>query len=236
MIIFKEKNAVSEIIGTMILLVIAVSVFAYVFITVTSNLEPTEEINCEIVGKMESGNVIFTHYGGEPLDLDSIVTLDIAGQSESFVLRDYLDSSSKEDGVWNIGERLVLVNYTDLGNEDIDLPNVLGMVRDVNSNSLVFIGTLQEGEIISHRGGLWHFDEGTEWLTYDALGYNPPGIIIDAEWSAGVIGTCLDYNGVSDKVIVIDSNSLDIKDNITIEAWVNPSSDLATHQMTYNTS
>jgi len=51
---FKGKNAVSEIIGTMLLLAIAVSVFAYVFITVTSSLDSESDTNVDIVGKIRT--------------------------------------------------------------------------------------------------------------------------------------------------------------------------------------
>ena len=222
----RKDSAVTELIGTMMLLAIAVSVMSFVYITVLSNLEPTEELNCEIVGKLENGDVVFTHYGGDSLDLESIVTLDIAGQTESFSVGDHLDSSSKVDGFWNIGERLVFVNYTDLENEEINLPNVIGNIRDIISNNLVFYGTLQDGEIILNRGGLWHFDEGFGNWAYDALGNNPPGLVLGADWSSGVMNTSLDFNGLNDKVTVRDSNALDISDNITIEAWFQPTNDV----------
>ena len=146
------EDAVTELVGTMILLLIAVSVMAFVYVTVFNGLEPEEDINCEIVGKLESGDIVFTHYGGDSLDLNSSVTIELAGQSETFVVGDHLDSESSQDGVWNIGERLVLINYTNLQSDDTDLPNVFGKIRDVISNSLVFYGTIQDGEFILNRG------------------------------------------------------------------------------------
>ena len=221
-----DENAVTEIIGTMILLVIAVSVITCIYFTVFSNLEPVDEINCVIVGGIEAGDVVFTHRGGESLDLDSVVTLSIAGQSESFIVGDHLDHSAKSDGVWNVGEELVLVNYTDLEDDTFDIPNVYGEISDRIHNALVFIGTLQEGEIIGNRGGLWHFDEGSGSWAYDALGNNPPGLVIGAEWSSGVMNTSLDFNGLNDKVTVVDSYALDISNNITIEAWIKSTNDI----------
>jgi len=221
-----DDKAVTELIGTMILLVIAVIVISYVYITVLSNVEPVEEINCDIGGSIESGNVVFTHYGGESLDLDSVVTLSIAGQSDSFIVGEHLDDTSKMDGVWNVGEQLMLVNYTNLEDYNITLPEVYGTIMDEITSALVFLGRLQEGEVIQFRGGLWHFDEDTGSFAYDALGNNPPGRIVGADWSSGVMNSSLDFNGMIDKVTVVDSYALDISDNITIEAWLQPSNDI----------
>ena len=224
--LLNNQNAITEIIGTMILLVIAVSVIAYVYVTAFSNLTIEEDINCVIQGKIERGDVVFTHLGGESLDLDSVVTLSIAGQTEQLIVRDHLNPNYMDDGAWDIGENLVFINYTDLEDEEIERPLVLGIITDIISNSAVFYGTLQEGEIIINRGGLWHFDEGSGSWAYDALGNNPPGLIVGADWSSGVMNTSLDFNGIIDKVTVRDSNALDISDNITIEAWLNPSNDI----------
>jgi len=63
--LLNNQNAITEIIGTMILLIIAVSVIGYVYVTVFSNLTVEEDINCVIQGKIERGDVVFTHLGGE---------------------------------------------------------------------------------------------------------------------------------------------------------------------------
>ena len=226
-----DNKAVTELIGTMILLIIAVIAISYVYITVLSNVEPVEEINCDIAGSIESGDVVFTHYGGESLDLDSVVTLSIAGQSDSFIVGEHLDETSKSDGVWNVGEQITLVNYTNLEDYNITLPEVYGTIMDKITNALVFLGRLQDGEVIQFRGGLWHFDEDAGNLAFDAWGNNPPGVIVGAEWSSGVLNTSLDFNGINDKVTVEDSYALDISNNITIEAWLQPSNNILVSQI-----
>ena len=147
------------------------------------------------------------------------------------IVRDHLDCSYQDDGAWGIGEPLVFVNYTDLDNEDNIIPNVFGIITDIISNSAVFYGIIQDGEIILYRGGLWHFNEGNGSLAYDALGYNSPGVIEGSEWVAGFVGTNLEFNGYTDKVIVKDSNSLDIKDYISIEAWMKPSNNVLLYEI-----
>jgi len=49
----KNNNAVSEIIGTMILLIIAVSVVTFVFFNVFTNLNSPEDINVNIVASLD---------------------------------------------------------------------------------------------------------------------------------------------------------------------------------------
>jgi hypothetical protein len=94
---FKEKNAVSEIIGTMILLVIAVSVFAYVFITVTSSLDSESDTNVDIVGKIDYGLgvAILEHQGGEFLDgSTNIIFSNAGGDDDKFTLDDIAENIS----------------------------------------------------------------------------------------------------------------------------------------------
>jgi hypothetical protein len=47
---------------------------------------------------------------------------------------------------------------------------------------------------------------------------------VNTAWVAGKFGNALEFDGVDDYVEVPDSDSLDITDAITVEAWVNPNS------------
>ena len=69
---------------------------------------------------------------------------------------------------------------------------------------------------------LWlKFDEGTGLKAYDLSQYRNHGTIHGATWTQGKFGKALSFDGVDDYVEVPDSASLDITDEITIEAWVN---------------
>jgi len=70
---------------------------------------------------------------------------------------------------------------------------------------------------------LWlKFNEGSGNIAYDSSFYNNHGTIYGATWTDGKFGKALSFDGVDDYVKVADSASLDIADEITIEAWIYP--------------
>ena len=69
--------------------------------------------------------------------------------------------------------------------------------------------------------GYWKFDEGTGTTARDYSGNNNNGTLVNGPtWTTGKVGGALSFDGVDDYVSVSDSNSLDIANAITIEAWV----------------
>jgi hypothetical protein len=79
---------------------------------------------------------------------------------------------------------------------------------------------------ISHTVALWHFDENSGDTAFDETENNNDGTLMPASpaWVSGYSGSALEFDGIDDYLEVPDSNSLDIPDEITIEAWVNPDS------------
>jgi len=135
----RAKLAVSEVIGTILMLGLAATVFSIFYFTVVSNPNPNPSPIVDISGMVENNQVIITHHGGEPLDLDTELVLKIGGVSKSFDIGELLDSKSKEDNLWSLGEKLIYnISY------DFDYsvyPNVDINVIDENSNSIVMTGT-----------------------------------------------------------------------------------------------
>ena len=208
----KRTNiAVSEILGTMLLLVIAVSSFNVLYYFVLSAPTPTPAPIVEISGTMDENQIILMHRGGEALGLDTVVFVTIGGSKQSFTVGDFLDNESKEDGVWGLGERMVYPPGEDVWGLQVEVS-----VVDVESNSIVLSGILHGG----HRGGIWHFDAGSGSIAYDSSRNRNHGTIIGANWITGVDGTALSFNGLY--VEVPNSPSLDITGNITVEAWMKP--------------
>jgi hypothetical protein len=76
-------------------------------------------------------------------------------------------------------------------------------------------------------GGLvaaYSFDEGTGLTTGDSSDQANAGAISGATWvSAGKFGKALAFDGINDWVTVLDSDSIDLKYGLTLEAWVKPS-------------
>ncbi len=61
------------------------------------------------------------------------------------------------------------------------------------------------------------FDEGSETTAIDSSGYGNNGVVNGAMYTTRKAGYALAFDG-NDYVSVADSNSLDITDNITIDA------------------
>jgi galactitol-specific phosphotransferase system IIB component len=71
--------------------------------------------------------------------------------------------------------------------------------------------------------GEWHFDENTGATAFDSSGKGNDGTISGATWTTGKIGSALEYGGDADHYVEVpDSPSLDITNQITIEAWIYP--------------
>ncbi len=71
--------------------------------------------------------------------------------------------------------------------------------------------------------GWWPMEEGSGSTVGDSSGLGNDGTIEGSPtWVAGRHGTALHFNGSSDDVVVPDDASLDITDQLTIAAWVQP--------------
>ncbi|PKP54297.1 MAG: hypothetical protein CVT90_01995, partial [Candidatus Altiarchaeales archaeon HGW-Altiarchaeales-3] len=68
----------------------------------------------------------------------------------------------------------------------------------------------------------WSFDEGKGNVLHDLSGKGNDGTIYEAKWVDGKYGKALSFDGKDDYVEVPDDDGLDITDEITIEAWINP--------------
>jgi len=237
----RRDTAVSEIVGAVLLLAIAIAVFSVIYMNVLSDEGPNPETFATIVGKIEAEDLVFEHRSGETLDLDSKVILTVGGERQPpKTLSELLDQSSQQDGVWNIGERLVW-SLQNLGIGPEEHVRVEGEVFDKESNSLVFWGMLQDGYTVPAfgRGGLWHFDEpiwmGAADEVKDSSGNNNHGISQNGARLVQIDGDPLDNNeenvmsgnsgffdGTNDFILVESQYSLTIQDEITVEAWMKP--------------
>jgi len=74
--------------------------------------------------------------------------------------------------------------------------------------------------IDEHTVGIWTFDEGEGVEVKDLTdNHNDGEIQGDFDWVEGKFGTALEFSGAG-SVIISNSESLDIAEQITIEAWV----------------
>lgn len=137
----KNNNGVSEIIGTILLLLIAVSAFSVVYLNVLNSQEVTPTTIVNIVATVEGENIILEHRGGEPIDIHATLSYTLNRTSHSFLVSDFLEESAKLDNEWNLGERCYIPFEYDIDYlEFYDTVEVIS--ADKESNNLVFTGTL----------------------------------------------------------------------------------------------
>jgi uncharacterized repeat protein (TIGR01451 family) len=136
---FREsKNAVSEIISTILLLAIASSFFGVIYLNVLTPPTYSPPPITNIAGKIEENNILLEHRGGEQLDIYSDILIMMSGKTMIMRIEDYLDSESKEDGLWGPSEKIIYpLSY------DFDLlkyPQADIIVVDKNSDSVLMTG------------------------------------------------------------------------------------------------
>jgi len=143
----RKKLAVSEIIGTILLLIISVTLFSVVYAAFFSiQVEPPSP-SVNLVGTIDGNQLFLEHRGGKALSLDTEIIIDFNGNSRESLDVDesnFLPDENKDDGQWNIGERFtfplsILSNFIRFDPVDI-------MVIDKESNSAVMMGTLKEAK------------------------------------------------------------------------------------------
>ena len=132
---FHGSQGVSEIVGTMLLLGISISLFSIVYISVLTvpNTPPTPSVN--IACSLDNNNTInISHNGGKGLELNTFVLIKIGNLSAyKIIIDDILDEKSKSDNLWSVGEKITYFNVSLSGNQS----NI--EVIDPNSNAIIMI-------------------------------------------------------------------------------------------------
>lgn len=144
--IIRSKKAVSEVLGTFILLTMAISLFSLVnFLVLTYPFnEPTPSVN--LIGSIENNEIRIKHnYGDSLVDTTKIIII-IDDARYDQTVGDFLDASEISGG-WNIGETIE-IDPSDPA--DLDPPvtvdadsKIKVMVVDENSNSIIMMADLQ---------------------------------------------------------------------------------------------
>ncbi len=133
-----NDHGVSVVIGSVILLAIAIAALSVVYYTVLSDDGPSEAIITDIVGTVEGKNIVLEHRGGEPVSLDTTISITIGGTTEDLTAKDWLSEEAISDGIWNIGERIIYpFEYEDSSYINADI-----MAVDPEVNAIAFYGTL----------------------------------------------------------------------------------------------
>ncbi|MBC7080662.1 MAG: right-handed parallel beta-helix repeat-containing protein [Thermoplasmatales archaeon] len=146
-------SGVSEVVGTILLLAIAISTFSVVGIYVFSINQPENTPNVTFVGYInEAEHIIIEHRGGSELNLDKLKIViwkgEIKSKQYSFNSEGNLigeNATFKGDGNdrWNIGEYIDINGNAIFGN--ITFWQISAIIVDEESNSIIFAGILREG-------------------------------------------------------------------------------------------
>ena len=91
-----------------------------------------------------------------------------------------------------------------------------GLVDDLN-----IFGTVDTSTDFSERylRAYWPLDENDGTIIYDSSVHGNDGNIYGPNWAIGKVNSALSFDG-DDHVLVPHSSSLDISENISVEAWV----------------
>lgn len=139
----RSDGALSDVISTILMLALAISLFAGVYLSFQNISFATPPPSADIVGYIDGNDVILEHHGGEALSLDMQVLIRVGDTLNSLIVRDYLDSDATANGWWNIGEKVVYSagNITGL--------QVKVSVIDADSSYMILTGVLQEGDLVT---------------------------------------------------------------------------------------
>jgi hypothetical protein len=132
--------AVSELVGTLILLAIVTSVMTVIFYQVSTDKGPYKQTFVKIVGRIEGQKFILENQGGDSLGLNTSISFAIGGKKYNYTVGDIVGDKN-HDGCWSLGEKAVFPFTYDLNNlskyKTIDV-----MTVDKNSNSIQLIGSV----------------------------------------------------------------------------------------------
>ena len=135
-------HAVSEIVGTLILVTIAVSVFSAISLIVInpwSNFSDASTPEVTLVGFIENNTIVIEHRGGIPLSEKTNIMVTIEDVVTTFRIDEFgywIDQNN--DGWWTIGERIVYPAGI------LQNKQVACLIVDVDKNFVVFDKVLQK--------------------------------------------------------------------------------------------
>ncbi|NIO44637.1 MAG: hypothetical protein GTN36_03745 [Candidatus Aenigmarchaeota archaeon] len=121
------------------------------------------------------------------------------------------------------------ISKGEIGTVTVNTTNLLGLsIEDhdlkISNPSLQIV---QKIEAVLHDSCVlaFDFDEGSGIKVHDSSDYENDGTIYGngISWTDGKFGSALDFPGTDERYVAVsDSPSLDITDEITIEAWIYP--------------
>ena len=143
----RKNKAVSEIVGTVMLLGIAIAMFAIVQLFAFSLLTENQNTpSVRLLASIDDRYVTIFHNGGESLPLDTKILFTINDVFANTISINASDNLTQGDSgsinLWDIGEKVVYNLKTSTSYSIGDSVSV--MVVDVPSNSVIMSATIKE--------------------------------------------------------------------------------------------
>ncbi|HEC81458.1 MAG TPA: hypothetical protein ENI42_03415, partial [Thermoplasmatales archaeon] len=148
----------------------AVSLFSATYMLVSTLFSPHPTPSANIIFRVEENSITLNHCGGKALRTDTKLLITIDDTCLNMTIAEGLDSESKKDGVWNMGER-VTIPTGDISGKQITI-NVV----DTGSNSILMTGKLP-GEKVSTPQPTTTLYTITPYIQT----YSPIAIVADAD-------------------------------------------------------
>lgn len=136
----QKDNAVTEILGTMLLLVISLIIFSTVYFSVLSIPQKEAAPNANIAFSFDNDTVTLSHLSGSPVDPESTISIIIDGNRDTIRINEFNSWDNNSNNLWNFGEKLVY----NTGESNLLAKNITVSILDKNSNSLVLHGNYHQ--------------------------------------------------------------------------------------------
>ena len=142
----RSTTAVSEIIGTILLLSISIALLCVLYIIVlhnaTSPLTSDHTSTSQLIATVEEKDVILENRGGISVPMNAKLVFTIGGQEYFAKVSDCVEDTNG-DGMWSIGERVM---FTPPSIDSLIGLQVSISIINPDSNSMIMEGLVQEGE------------------------------------------------------------------------------------------
>ncbi len=135
----RTNYAISQILGTTLLLFIALAALSLVYLFVLTYPTPIPPPQVEIIGRIEQGNIVLLHSGGDSLKLDTKLRLNISDTTYLTTVGEYLDSISKQNGKWDISEQVIYTPTINITNLHVD-----ATIIDRDTDTVLMMIVIQE--------------------------------------------------------------------------------------------
>ncbi|MFP4142224.1 MAG: CARDB domain-containing protein, partial [Thermoplasmata archaeon] len=152
-----DEEAVSEVVGTILTLLITVALFSTVFATVQQMEGPSERISVELEADFDdSGNITIDHLGGDPLDMEELTFFLTDGEVPEENMR--LSNEGEDDNIWGVSDTVLIEDYEVDG--DLEL-----MIRHDDTRRVLFQNVLLDGSRVIDIREAW-IDYELDWRNH----------------------------------------------------------------------